>query len=295
MVGMFFEYFDGFLRVTFRNGPWAGDIEIMFHVSGDTVATTPCDDDFVKGEPQIAVAEDVVLRCWTSGSVSRFFQHMVSWLEAVTCNVMECAFFWDGEGPEGELRWIGGPSDSGLLSLTWSGRRDSQAFEHKVRLEKSQMVRNLYQSFREFVESDRYDPISYETLLFGEVFDLVVNEGRETLVRELAARDRSEAYALIQTILGLAYELDKEYPRRADLAEFIRMANIYWKDRSIDSDETDEQIGDLLDKAWNEWTADRRSRFVEDKLFMSGGCSGFGENLRQLRSTLIESWLSSHA
>lgn len=295
MDGIFFDYFDGYLRVTFRNGPWPGDIEILFHVSGDTVAATPCDDVFEKGEPQIAVAEDVVLRCWTSSSMSSFFLSMVSWLEAVTCNVEECAFSWDGEGPEGELRWFGGPSDSGTLSLAWRGRHDSPAFEHKVRLKKSQMVQTLYQSFREFVESDRYDPISYEKLLYGEVFDLVLIEGRETLVRELAVRDRPHAYALIQTIMGLAYEYKKGFPRRADLAEFIHMSEIYWEDRSIDADEVDEQIGDLLDKAWNEWTVDQRSRFVEEELFLFGGCGGFGESLRELRSPLVESWLTSHA
>jgi hypothetical protein len=294
MAGMFFDYFDGFLRVTFRNGPWPGDIEILFHVTGDTVATTPCDDDFEKGEPQIAVAEDVDLRCWTSSSVSSFFQSMVSWLEAVTCNVAECAFFWDGEGPEGELRWLGGMSDSGTLSLTWRGRHDSPAFKHKVRLRQSQMVQTLYQSFREFVESDRYDPISYEKLHYGEVFDLVLIEDRETLVRALAARDRSEAYALIQTILGLAYEFKKGFPRRAELAEFIRMSKIYWEDRSTNANEVDEQIGDLLAEAWNEWTVDQRTRFVEDELCFFDGCGGYGERLRELRSTLVESWIASH-
>jgi hypothetical protein len=291
MAGMFYEYFDGYLRVTFRNGPWPGDIEVFFHLSGDTVATTPCDDDFEKGDPQIAVAEDVVLRCWTSSSMSRFFQSMVSWLEAVTCNVEECAFSWDGEGPEGELRWFGGPSDSGTLRLAWRGRHDSPAFERKVRLEKNQMVQTLYQSFREFVESDRYDPISYEKLLYGEVIDLVLIEGRETLVRELAVRDRPDAYALVQTIMGFAYEYKKGFPRRSDLAEFLHMSKIFWEDRSIDADEVDEQIGELLDKAWNAWTFDQRSRFVEDELFLFGAYSGFGENLRKLRSPLLEAWL----
>jgi hypothetical protein len=295
MAGMFYDYFDGYIRVTFRNGPWPGDIEILFYVSGDTVATTPCDDDFEKGEPQIAVAEDVVLSCWTSASMSWFFQHMVSWLEAVTCNVQECAFSWDGEGPEGELRWFGSPGNSGRLSLSWSGRHDSPSFEQEVRLKKSRMVQTLYRSFREFVDSDSYDPISYEKLLYSEVFDLVLIDGRETLVRELAARDGGDAYALIQTIMDFAYEYKRGFPRRSNLAEFIRMSTIYWDDRSIAPDDVDEQIGNLLGKEWNDWTVDQRIRFVEDELFLFSGCGGFGENLRELRSPLIESWLTSHA
>lgn len=295
MAGMFFDYFDGYLRVTFQNGPWIGDIEILFQVSGDTVATTPCDDAFEKGKQQIAVAEDVVLRCWTSSSVSTFFLSMLSWLEAVICNVQECAFSWDGEGPDGVLRWFGGPSDSGRLRLVWTGRRDSPAFEHEVSLGKSQMVRTLYESFREFVESDRYDPINYERLLYGEVFDLMLIGGRDSLVKELAVRDRPDAYALFCTIMGVAYRFKSGSPRRSDLAEFIQMSKIFWKGKSINADIVDEQISDLLGKAWNDWTVDQRSRFVEDKLFLVRGIAVFGESLRVLRSPLVESWLTSHA
>ena len=61
-VWIFFEYFDGYLRVNFSNGPWLGDIAITFHLSGDTTITTPCDDNFVKGNAQIDVAEDIQLK-----------------------------------------------------------------------------------------------------------------------------------------------------------------------------------------------------------------------------------------
>lgn len=295
MAGMFYDYFDGYLRVMFRNGPWSGDIEILFQVSGDTVATTPCDDDFAKGETQIAVAEDVILRCWTSSSMSTFFLSMLSWLEAVTCNVQECAFSWDGEGPEGELRWFGSPNNSGRLRLVWSGRHDSPSFEHEVRLEKSQMVQSLYQSFREFVESDRYDPISYEELRYGELFDLVLIEGREALTKEIALRDRRNAHALIQTIRWFAYEYKNRIPRCAKLAELIHMSKIHWADISIDSNKFDEQLEDLLDKAWDDWTVEQRRCHMDNELYLLGGCGGFGESLLELRSTLVESWLTSHA
>lgn len=292
MAGLLFDYFDGYLRVDFRNGRWSGDIEIIFYVSGDTTATTPCDDDFKKGEPEIAVAEDVLLRCWTSSSMSCFFRSMVSWLEAVTCNVHECAFSWDGEGPEGELRWFGGIRESGTLKMVWTGRHDSGAFEHHVRLNKGQMVRALYQSFRDFVESNRYDPIRYERLLYGEVIDLVLNDGREALAREVAARDRLDAYALIQTIMNFAYEYEKGFPRRSSLAEFMRMTESYWEGRSSDEESVKEQTNHLFDAAWNNWTIEQRRYHVEKELYSFESYGEFGENLRQLRSPLVESWLA---
>lgn len=90
---------------------------------------------------------------------------------------------------------------------------------------------------------------------------------------------------------GMFYDYFDGYPRRSDLAEFVRMSTIYWDDSSI-ADEVDEQIGNLLGKEWNDWTVDQRTRFVKDELFLYGGCSGFGESLRELRSPLVESSLN---
>ncbi len=295
MAGNFLEYFDGYLRVEFRNGRWLGDIAITFLVSGDTTVTTPCDDDFEKGDAQIDVAGDVRLHCWTSSTMSWFFRGMVNWLEAVTCNVAECAFSWDGEGPEGELRWFDGMRDSGLLNLAWTGRRDSAAFEHQVRLNKQQMVRALYRSFREFVESDRYDPINYERLVLGEIFDLVLNEGRDACVHEIAVRDRLEAYALIQTIVGFAHDREKKAPRQTSLLELMQQAQVYWKVLPVDEESLEERISGLFDVTWNEWTYDRRRRYAEEELCSVGGYGEFGESLRTLRSPLIESWLATRA
>lgn len=108
------------------------------------------------------------------------------------------------------------------------------------------------------------------------------------------SKPSSDAFALIQTIMGFAYEYESGFPRRSNLAEFIRMSAIYWDDSSIAADELDEQIGNLLGKEWNDWTVDQRSRFVKDVLFLCDGCGGFGESLRKLRSPLVESWLTSH-
>lgn len=292
MAGLIFDYFDGYLRVDFRSGPWLGDIEIIFHVSGDTASTTPCDIDFKKGKPAIAVADDVMLRCWTSSSMSYFFRDMVSWLEAVTCNVHECAFHWDGEGPEGELRWFGGARESGTLRMSWTGRRDSAPFDHSVRLEKSKMVRSLYQALRVFAESEDYDPISYESLTYGEIFDLVLIEGRKALTNEIIVRDGLFANKLMQAIFEFSFDFEKGYPRRASLAEFIDMAGSCRESRSLSGESELDQLNDLFGEKWECLSAERRRRYVEDDLYSAGGRGGCGENLRVLRSPLIESWLA---
>ena len=295
MAGVIFDNFNGYLQVDFFNGPWLGDIEIVFRINGDATVTTPCDDDFVKGKPEVFVAKDAQLRCWTSSSICYFFRGMVSWLEAVTCNVDECAFFWDGEGPEGELRWFRGVDGSGLLKMAWTGRHDSAAFAQDVRLERDQMVRALYQSFRSFVESDRYDPISYERLLLGEVFDLVLIEGRQALALEIAARDRPGAYALIQTISEFAHESKNGPRRRSSLAEFMRMSEAYWRCGSSDDELVVDAMSDLLGEMWNDWPTEERLRYVEEAIYAARGYGGDGEKLRELRSHLVESWLTDQA
>ena len=174
MAGTFFEYFDGYVRVAFSHA-WAGDIFIDFSLFGDAVAATPCDDKCEKGEPELTSQKDVTIRTWTSASVSCFFAELMRWLEAVVCGVRECAFGWEGEGPDGELRWRYNGRDSGLFMLDWSGTSKSPAATQRVRVNRTQMVRALYGSFRDFVESDRYDPLVYECLDAGETFALVLD------------------------------------------------------------------------------------------------------------------------
>ncbi|HEX7370129.1 MAG TPA: hypothetical protein VF284_07605 [Rhodanobacteraceae bacterium] len=129
MAGTFFEYFDGYIRVGFANGRWSGNIFVYFFLYGDVVAATTCDDDFVKGNPDIHVKDNVSIHTWTSNSMSAFFLAMIHWLEAVLCDVHECAFRWDGEGPEGELRWFNWNEGSGRLKVSWSGNHRSPAAE----------------------------------------------------------------------------------------------------------------------------------------------------------------------
>lgn len=295
MAGILFEYFDGYLRVMFKNAHWSGDIDITFHISGDTVATTPCDDSFNKGEPEIDVNADAWLHCWTSSSMSCFFYSMISWLEAVTRDVAECAFFWEGEGPDGELRWFRGVRESGLLQMKWTGGRDSKAFEHQVRLNQYQMVKAFYQSFRSFVESDHYDPLHYEQLTLGEVFDLTVMDGRDACVQEIASREHLDAYALIRTIIDFAHDYEKEYPRRLSLSELIKKSQTYWEKIQGNAEEISKQADHFLNTAWSSWTLEQRRRYATEELCSLDGYGDFGEKLRELRSPLIESWLEEQA
>lgn len=292
MAGRFFDYFVGYLRVEFRNGPWCGDAEIIFHLSGDTIVTTPCDDNFEKGEPEVNVAEDKTLRCWTSSTVSAFFYNMVHWLEAVACDVSECAFRWEGEGPDGELRWHRGGTD-GLLELSWTGtsREPNSSFEHRIRLDKAQMVRAFYKSFCEFVESDRYEPLGYENVTCGDCADLVIEgDGRTTLAEVITHRDNRFARALMNVILDFAHlrSYDHDAEKAQTISAFLQQA----EDRLKAPDNPD---WTWFGAEWNVWEAEQRQRYLQETVYPGSAGIGYGERLRELRSPLIEHWLATQS
>lgn len=283
MAGTIFEYFDGYVQVAYSRAG-AGDIFIDFSLFGDTVAVTPCDDRFEKGEPELASQRDVTIRTWTSASVSCFFAEMVRWLEAVVCGVRECAFCWEGEGPDGELRWFYNGRDSGLFMLDWSGTSRSPAAAQRVRVNRTQMVRALYESFRNFVESGRYDPLDYERLDAGETFALVL-DGADLgeLSNHIATLLRGQAGALIDEMLDVAFDREAGYPRRASLAEFTQCALRRQDERDKARWLTDD---------WDMWGKEERQRYFAEKVCMCGTGIGFGEKLRELRSPMVEQWLA---
>jgi len=184
---MFFDYFDGYLRVAFSRGSY-GDLNMDLVLHGDATAMFPCYGLGETGRTQISTPEDVSLRTWVCASACPFRQ-FIAWLEAVTCGVQECAFEWDAEGPEGELRWFD-LGEAGLLRVSWGGK---EPFERKVRLSKAQMVRAFYESFRTFVESDHYDPQDYESPSVSNLREL-----RSALVEGWLARQQQAAARLTE-------------------------------------------------------------------------------------------------
>jgi hypothetical protein len=291
MAGVKYHYFDGYLKVDFQQSRGMGDIEIIFQIFGGVTVIMRGDENFHKGRPRVFEAQEVYLKCWTSESESRYFRDMVCWLEAVTCDVRECSFLWTGEGPDGELRWFNRRDDSGMLKLDWTGGYKSEPFTHEVRLDKHQMVKSLYESFRHFVESDRYDPLEYERLCLGEVFDLVVIEGRQAFAHEVALREQMDAHALLQTILQYAFRKEQRKSRQVSLTDFVQRSGAYWEGHSSDDQSVIQTMTRDLGQDWNCWSFERRQKQVEEELFPSGFFHCSGENLRQLRSPLIESWL----
>lgn len=280
MSGILFDYFDGYLRVVFHPVEY-GMVPFDLIMHGDVRTETPCDDHYNKGAPVIHAQDDVAVRVWISSALGGF-GGLVRWLKGVTCGVQECAFTWDGEGPDGELRWHDA-WDSGLLKVTWT----EDDFVHKLRLNKAQMVRAFYESFRDYVESDAYSPLDYEELDAGETFALVLEErDLDALADHLTALCRDAAESLVDEMLDFAYDTAAGYPRRASLATFKQRA----EGRVIEPPAEHRWIV----QEWDQLDFAQRRRDIVEKIFKGGTGIAYGEKLRSMRSPLIEKWLSEH-
>ena len=276
---MFFNHFDGYLRVAFSNGSY-GDLNMDLTLHGHTTAMVPRNDDGAAGHIEVSTLDDAAVRTWLCASQCPF-PRFIAWLEAVVVGVQECAFQWDGEGPDGELRWFD-LWKSGRLRVSWLGK---ERFEREVRLNKAQMVRAFYGAFRGFVESNRYDPLDYEELTLGEALALVLDgDDLDAVAEALARRFRGEAFALMEEMRDLAFDREAGYPRRATLAQFIERATQRKSDDSEDAR--------CIPMEWDCWAFERRRLEVLEVVFKGGTLIAFGSKLRELRSSLVEAWLA---
>ena len=264
------------------------------YMHGAVTVTTGCYEDDGIGDPGVLVAPDAMLRCWVDLCWTSFFREMIAWLEAITVGVQECAFVWDGNGPDGEMRWRRDEEGPGHLEVKWSGGHQCPAFDHEAKLSRRQLVEAMYRAFVDLIESEDYDPILYESMTDGEAFDLTVNEGSSALAEEIARRDRSSAFQLIQAVSLRSRDYEKGPDRSEDLSTFMRMANSLPPVDLTDEIECD-HIEFLMGKTWDDWPYQERLDYVHQVVFgfRSSGLSG--DRLRELRSERIEAWLLKQA
>lgn len=286
-------HFPGYLLTEFGYSESSGQIEMHCYVHGATTITTGCHLNDPAEDLEVLVEPDALLRCWSDSS-SGFFRKMVSWLEAVVAGVRDTSFTWECYGPEGELRWRRDSSESGSLQLRWSGYFGCAAFDYQAQVSRHQVVEAMYGAFAAFIESDAYDPILFEPMTDGERFGLVVIEGAAALAEEIARRDRSSAFQLIQVVSHRASDYDRGPRRGEDLATFKQMAANRQPVDLSDDIECD-HIEFLMGTRWDGWSFDERLAYVHEVVYAFTSDGLAGDWLRELRSGRIEAWLLEQA
>ncbi len=112
--------------------------------------------------PRVRQRGDGVVACVYFSSVFCPFKCLMGFLESVSENQANCHFSWDAEGPDGFMSWKPLVQSMGRFKLEWSSR--SCSYEVISVLGNQTLVATLYGGFRQFVESDRYNPWRYERL-----------------------------------------------------------------------------------------------------------------------------------
>lgn len=282
MTRILFEYEAGFIDASFSHVSEFDYIKLDIRMNGDITTTTECNIEGHWAEPEAHQKENVEFTVYMS-SVFCPFKDFIRFLEAITLDVQECAFRWDAEGPDGEMRWERRYlEDTGFLTVDWYSNKTQ--FSHRMMLNTRQAVRMLYTAFRSFVDSSDYDPFRYENLSYGDAFTLVMsNSSLDDLSDKLVQLDANAAEAVIQKLHGSVQE---RYTKEEKLSFPVE----YFLERTDGIPPSSEQDS-MIRPEWDSWNLKQR-RANLDTIFDWGYLSCFGANLRQLQSPLVESWLA---
>lgn len=167
---MVIDDYDGELIVEFGRR-CQGQLDMRLVMHGESSVCFPCWGLGEKGPVRSSGGEDTTVQTSICSSACPF-PRFIGWLKAVAADMAVCTLAWDAQGAEGTLRWSG-PGESGRLRVTWA---DTERFEYEVGLNRVQMVRAFYVAFRQFVESDCYDPLDYECMNLGETATLMLTD-----------------------------------------------------------------------------------------------------------------------
>ena len=149
-----------------------------------------------------------------------------------------------------------------------------------------QMVRMLYSALRRFVESPEYQPMRYEKMTIAETFSSVLKDATlDELVNVLVACDSAQAESLLYAMRGAVsvcmHDGKVSYPLQ------------HYVEKSVIPVELDE-FNSWINKEWHSWNQERRANYLRGTLFSWRDLVYWdGDNLRGLRSKLIEEWLAS--
>jgi hypothetical protein len=281
MTGILFHYQPGQIDAQFSHANKYDDIKLDIRMDGDVTITTECDNDRNLAQPEAYQKEAVEFSVYMS-SVFCPFEDLIRFLEAISLEVQECAFRWEGEGPDGEMRWNRRYlNDTGFLTVNWCSNTDE--FSYRMMLNTRQTVGMLYTAFRSFIESDAYDPIRYEEIGFGDSFELVLSNATLADLSEALTQLKAEAAeTVIQRLNDTVGNRYSECQKLSFPLDYFLKTDHMPKSNKEDA---------VIPAEWDSWDQEQQRGSI-NSIYDWKYTLGFGANLRQLRSTLVESWLA---
>jgi hypothetical protein len=282
MAGTFYDYQPGQIESRFSHDTEFDYINLDIRMVGSITTTTACDDYGHFAGPEHHQAEPLEFSVYFS-SVFCPFWNFFRFLEAVTIEVQECAFEWDPEGPTGRMHWHRRfVNDTGFLTIEWVSK---ESFRHRTMLNTRQAVRSLYEAFRAFVTSEDYDPLRYEEEVSnGEGFQLVISDATlNDLTQVLVPLNSTEAHSVITRLRETTGARKMKGPKLSFPLPYYFEEG--WSELPLSEWDT------WLSTEWDSLNQEQRIADLQE-LFVSGCLGWHGANLREMRSTIVEEWLS---
>ena len=195
IVGTNFAYEPGSITVRFSQTKF-DYIHLDIGLTGHVVIQTHLQNHHEAGTPTRHQKKDVDIAVHITSQECPFHD-FVTFLEAISIDVEECAFTWNAEFCYGRLYWERRfPKDTGFLTVEWSTSKEK--FSHRMMLNTRQTVSALYTAFRELVDSPDYDRLRYEGLTYGQAFALVLADASfDDLIEEFTRRNAIAAKDLL--------------------------------------------------------------------------------------------------
>jgi len=131
MPGTVFDYEPGRVDARFRQDPEHDRIWVELALEGHVVTTTECDENWELSNSTDHPADRATCTVYMDSTFCPF-SDFVRFLAAICTEVLECGFYWNAEGPSGEMKWKRGSlrDRTGFLDVSWYAGKDS--FSHRV-------------------------------------------------------------------------------------------------------------------------------------------------------------------
>ena len=275
------------IGASFAHGDEFDYVELRLSFDGIVFSAFPLTDNRYDGPWEDLPCDQVDFLVYFS-SVFCAFPDYLKFLEAIAVGVEKCAFYWEAEGPDGCFSWHRRNADGiGILTVTWQSR---PAFRYGILINGREAVSVLYRAFRNFVESDAYDPLRYEKLTLGESLELILEPGGfTTLLERLVVLEAEKASWLVQEILEAVEDRQRASSKeRFPLETFLETVAGTLPDREP-LPEGCIRHGEMPE-GWDGWTIQERQEELV-AIMDWGGSSWYGKPLRTMRSPLVEFWI----
>jgi hypothetical protein len=279
-----YYYEAGNINAIFRQDHKSNYIILDIRMDGDITTTTGChieEDELTEAVKYQKESVECALYMFDTCCP---FADFIRFLEAITLDVQECSIHWDAEGPEAEMRWERRHiNDTGFLTVDWSS--DKNSFNHRMMLNTKQTVKMLYTAFRSFVESKDYDPLCYEAINNGDSYALVISDASlDDLSERLVKLDANIVETTIQQLNAVSWE-------RCIKGTLLSYPIEYFFGGS-DAIVSSSEKALVIQPEWDSWNIEQRRANLNSIYDWRFSMNYWGDNLRQLRSTLIEKWLA---